>query len=142
MDERALRMPGGLEAAGQALWRSVVLKYVLEPDEAVVLEAACRQVDECARMTKELARMKSLVVAGSVGQPKVHPLVAQVRTHRMALDKLLGPLLARLRQADEEARPRAALRPRSAQASKAAQTRWARTAELREWRRRGISPPA
>lgn len=83
--------PKGLGAGGRALWRKVTTGYELREDEAVSLAAACRLVDELDRLEEELAAAP-VMVKGSMGQDKPHPLFAEVRAHRQALGRHLDGL--------------------------------------------------
>jgi hypothetical protein len=121
--------PEGLGVAGRALWESVIPAFVLEPDELALLASAARTVDELDRLTSALAKAKSLTVRGSTGQERAHPLLAEVRHHRLVLAKLL----------DEMGLPEAPGRVSAAsrRASRAAESRWAPVIEARG--RRGAS---
>lgn len=110
--------PKGLAAAGAKLWRDVVAKYDLRVDELEVLERACRATDRTVAMQDCLAG-ESLLVKGSMGQPVVHPLVAEIRAH----EAQVASLLARLKLPDDPGA--AGEQPRSTQARAAAQSRWA-----------------
>jgi phage terminase small subunit len=72
-----------LKPAGRAFWRRVTAVYELAPGETALLVQACKTLDVLARIDRALAR-EGLVVAGSTGQRRAHPLVAaradQVRT--------------------------------------------------------------
>lgn len=109
--------PKGLQSAGAKLWRDVVGKYDLRVDELDVLERACRASDRTAAMV-EILDAEPLMVKGSMGQPVVHPLVAEVRAH----EAQVASLLARLKLPDEPGG--AGEQPRSSQARAAAQSRW------------------
>lgn len=85
-----LGVPAGLAAEGQRLWDEVTASYQLRPDERRLLEEACREVDLIEAMQKALP--KRIVVKGSMQQPVVHPLVGELRQHRMALNALLRQL--------------------------------------------------
>ena len=109
--------PKGLQSAGAKLWRDVVGKYDLRVDELDVLERACRASDRTAAMV-EILDSEPLMVKGSMGQPVVHPLVAEVRAH----EAQVASLLARLKLPDD---PGGSVEhPRSSQARAAAQSRW------------------
>lgn len=112
------RAPSGLGKAGRALWRKVVAVYDVEVDEAEALTAACRCVDDLARLESALADAPT-VVEGSTGQPRPHPLFAEVRAHRLALAKLLAG--AGLAAADDEVNPATA---RSAAGRALVRHRW------------------
>jgi hypothetical protein len=86
------RAPAGLKKPGRALWRSIVREYELNPAEVATLAHACRLSDECARLEELLDGAPSLEVAGSQGQARVHPAVAELRAHRLAIKQLLAAL--------------------------------------------------
>jgi hypothetical protein len=93
-DVRAAAPPGpppGLDEAGQLLWREVRGRWDLRPDEDRLLAAACSTLDEIGRLEEALVDA-DLVVEGSKGQTRPHPLIAEVRAHRLALRQLLGSL--------------------------------------------------
>jgi pyruvate/2-oxoglutarate dehydrogenase complex dihydrolipoamide acyltransferase (E2) component len=81
--------PEGLGDAGRALWRGVYLDVDLRADEEAILLEACRTKDEIERFQEKLAAA-SLTVPGSKGQVRPHPLIAEVRSHRLALKQLLA----------------------------------------------------
>lgn len=80
--------PTSLNAAGRGLWDDVQSGYVLRPDEERLLAAACRTLDEVARLERAL-RGAPAVVPGSTGQDRANPLYGEVRAHRLALKQLL-----------------------------------------------------
>lgn len=83
--------PDCLGEAGAALWRDVVREYDLGPnDERILLEAA-RTKDELERLAEKLGK-SSVTVTGSRGQVRPHPLLGEIRAHRLALKQLLGAL--------------------------------------------------
>jgi len=105
--------------------------YELESlDEVELLVEACRMLDQ-AEALQEILDCDGLQVLGSAGQPRVHPAVAELRSSRLALGRLLAQLA--LPDPEEETLPS----PLQARARKAAHARWDRTARLREMRRRG-----
>jgi hypothetical protein len=108
--------PSGLEIAGKRLWRRIAAAYTLREDELFLLEQACRVADTLALLE---AGMKGadLIVAGSMGQLREHPLLSEARQQRA----LLGRFLAQLKLPDEDG-----LTTASTQARKAAQARWTR----------------
>ena len=123
MSERRPKAPAGLDAAGRKLWSNVVSKYDLAPHELHVLGAACETADTVARLNAALAEVGSLVVEGSQGQQRPHPLLAEARLQRVAL----GQLLARLALPDVDAAgelPPEVVHARSWQARRVARARW------------------
>lgn len=86
-----LRQPQDLAPTGGALWVSITSKYDLRADELRVLEEACREVDLIERL-RVLLVDEPLMLKGSMGQPVVHPAVAELRQHRNVLASLLRSL--------------------------------------------------
>lgn len=113
-------VPAGLRTAGRALWARVVGEYEMSPGELSVLEHACRTADELDALTDALKGQPAMV-EGSTGQPKAHPLYAELRSHRRLLDTLVNSLALPM---PEESTGR----PRSTQARRAARTRHDRDA--------------
>jgi hypothetical protein len=64
----------------------------LTPAELANLAEACRTADELDRLEKAVRALPDLVVPGSTGQPKVHPLLEEVRRHRLLLERLTTAL--------------------------------------------------
>jgi P27 family predicted phage terminase small subunit len=81
--------PRGLGPAGRRLWRLAWREahWLVEGDR-VLLEVACRRLDEIERLEAILARDGD-IVAGSKGQPVPHPAT---RIRSTALDVLRGAL--------------------------------------------------
>ena len=74
------RAPAGLGAAGKATWRAVLGDFKVRDDELIVMVIpACRLSDEIARMEEELAEAP-VIVAGSKGQDRPNPLLAELRS--------------------------------------------------------------
>ena len=113
--------PVGLGARGASLWGEVTKSYSLRSDELMVLEDACREADLVARLEAELSESE-LMVVGSMGQPVVNPLVAELRQHRSTFAKLA----AQLKLPDEPGG--SAQGDRSTSARAAAVARWSRGA--------------
>lgn len=86
-----LRAPAGLERAGAKLWRDVASKYDLRVDEQRILEDACRLADVISLLESE-AEGAPVLVAGSHGGRIINPLIAEQKTHRSALSRLLKDL--------------------------------------------------
>jgi hypothetical protein len=112
------RPPAKLGAAGRRLWREIVGRYELRPDEARLLADACREADIIDRLEEELAGAP-LIVKGSMGQLVASPLVSEVRQHRTVLAGLLKslklpdtPAEAERRQTEVSEQARAAARAR------------------------------
>ncbi len=119
MAERPCAAPGGLGVAGKRLWKEVSAGYTLREDELCVLEDACREVDLVARLQAEVDA-GPLLVPGSRGQDIPHPLLMEVRQHRL----LLARLLRQLQLPDDPAVAGRKTSERSTSARKAALQRW------------------
>jgi len=115
------KAPAGLAVGGRRLWSNVAGEFELRPDELRVLEDACREVDLVDRMEIEVAK-GPVLVPGSRGQDTAHPLIAEVRAHRLVLARLLR----QLNLPDDEAAAHRKTSERSTSARKAALTRWSR----------------
>jgi hypothetical protein len=85
------RAPKGLGPAGRRLWRSIMSEYELDVDDQLVCEEACRALDDL-RALEEALDGEDLVVAGSTGQPRAHPLVSHIRSQRRLVVFLVGRL--------------------------------------------------
>ena len=108
--------PRGLGQAGRSLWREVVGAYALRTDERIVLGEACRVLDTARRLERELLGAP-VMITGSAGQDRAHPLLAELRGTRDLLARLL-------RQLDLPDLDAAGQRVPSARHQAAAQTRW------------------
>lgn len=84
--------PHRLKTKGRRLWDDVTSSYDLRPDELAVLEAACRELDLLNRIERVVDGLDSLMVAGSMGQQVVHPLVGEVRQHYTTFRQLVAAL--------------------------------------------------
>lgn len=124
MTERRPAAPSGLGAAGRALWRRVTADLDFEGESRAVLELACRQADDVAAL-EELLATQGLVVNGSQGQPRLTPVVTELRQSRLALAKLLGDLPA----LTEQGRTMTAGQKRG---RRAANARWDRVRDRKE----------
>src|SRR5215203_588347 len=112
------RPPSGLKASGKRLWLSVFDRYVLTAADVEMLGQACRTADELDRLERAVRALPELTTAGSTGQIKPHPLLAEVRAHRLLLERLTGAL--NLPDEDEEV----GLRPGQKHGRRAIQARW------------------
>lgn len=110
--------PARLSASARALWAGVTDRWELRPDEMRILEDACREATLVDKIEAAL-KGSDLVTDGSTGQVRAHPLLSEVRQHRVAMTSLL----ARLALPDDgaEGRQDAA---RSEHARAAAVARW------------------
>lgn len=110
--------PDGLDDAGSALWEAVTVEYQLEPHERVLLAEACRLADRVAGLEAVVER-EGLMVTGSMGQPRLHPAVAEIRQSRLTLVRVLGGIS----YPDQDGRPLTAA------------GRHAQVAAIERWRR-------
>lgn len=117
----APKTPAKLGASGRSLWASVAGKYELRADEQRILEDACREADLVDKISAQLAK-DDLMVVGSMGQPVVNPMVAEVRQHRTAL----AGLLRGLKLPDDEGGSSEVGGGLSAKNREAANARWSR----------------
>ncbi|MGW2143208.1 hypothetical protein ACWCOT_02785 [Nonomuraea bangladeshensis] len=112
-----MEAPDGLDATGLTLWQLVTAEHELTARERLILAEACYTADELATLRKVSVDADAVVV-GSTGQPKVHPLFAELRQHRQAYVKLIDALA--FPAEDEEA----GLSPAAQRAKNAAEARW------------------
>jgi hypothetical protein len=113
-----MRPPNGLRAPGKRLWASVADQYVLTAAEVEMLDQSCRTADELDRLERAVRALPELTTTGSTGQLKPHPLLAEVRAHRLLLERLTTAL--NLPDEDEDV----GLRGSSRHAQRAARGRW------------------
>jgi len=121
------RLPAGLGAAGKRLWTSLTADLEFEPREVAILEAACRQADDIARLEAQV-KADGTSVRGSKGQSRLHPAVPELRQGRLVLARLLAALDIPPEVSESQpAGPRLRSTPstRSKRAQAAANARWA-----------------
>jgi hypothetical protein len=106
------------EDKGAHLWHAVLSRYSLRVDELVVLEQACRCVDDIERLRLAL-KDADLTVLGSMKQTVANPLLSEIR----GLRTTLASLIKQLGLPDELATSGASKSP---QHQRAAHSRWAR----------------
>ncbi len=109
--------PDDLGDDGAALWTALQEGSEFEPDEQHLLGELCRQVDRLAQIKETLDAAPSLMIIGSAGQERAHPLIGEERAARLVLAKLQSQL-AGARDADEY------LTPSARRAAMAARARW------------------
>lgn len=109
--------PKTLDTAGRSLWRAVVTKYNLRPDELRTLEDACAATDMLAELTKAWQDLgRPYMSKGSMGQEVEHPMIGSIDKQRKARQTFLR----QLKLPDEQGGAAPANQQRQA-----AQTRWA-----------------
>ncbi len=118
--------PADLSVRGRAFWRSTLTTFELSGVELELLKECARLLDECESLRSAVDR-DGVTVCGSTGQTRVHPALAELRQHRLAL----GRLLAQLALPDGE--DGHLLSPSQARGRKAAQARWAKSARKPVW---------
>lgn len=84
-------VPAYLKTKGMQMWTSVTSDYVLREDEKVLLEQICREADLIQELTVELRKLP-IMMAGSMGQDIVNPLLMEIRQHRALLAQLHAKL--------------------------------------------------
>ena len=122
MTDRKPRVPAGLGGRGTRLWRGVVGEYELRADELLTLHEMARCVDAIDEMESE-RRKAPMMVEGSAGQLRPHPLLAEIRGARQVyaqLARLMG--LADVPEEDHDGKPLPT--PKSLRAQHAARARW------------------
>ena len=63
-------------------------QYTLDPAEGELLHELCRTTDELDTLAAAMAD-QAPVVAGSQGQPRPNPLLAEIRQHRRVAEALV-----------------------------------------------------
>ena len=121
MTTRKLATPADLGARGRKFWRTTMAGFELSDVETELLVECARLLDECESLRNAVDK-EGVTVAGSTGQPRVHPALGELRQHRLAL----GRLLAQLALPDVE--DEKLLSPAQSRGRKASQTRWAKSA--------------
>lgn len=116
--------PDGLAEAGRALWDSVTSAYDLRTDEVALLAEMSRLLDDLALMRAVLAE-DGPMVAGSKGQRRPHPILAEIRGSRLLLVRLASQIGLPDLDGDE-----AGATPASRKAARAANVRWQRQGVL------------
>src|SRR4051812_9349715 len=90
-DSRSIPTPRGLGSHGRKLWRGVVSKYDLRPDERILLESACRTLDRVHALDAAMEG-QPLTTTGSMGQQREHPLLSEGRQQQSLLNRTLAQL--------------------------------------------------
>ena len=111
-----VRVPAGLGDAGRQFWDEVTSGYDLSPAERGILRRCCACLDRLAAIDAELDSA-GLIVEGSTGQVRAHPLLSAADSAERTFDILVKALS--LPMPDEREGKR-----RSPQAVQAAQARW------------------
>jgi hypothetical protein len=138
----AYDIPEGLGERSGALWAGTVEGKTLEAGELVLLESACRLVDQIDMMQAALDE-QGPVVKGSRGQAVASPLIREIRADRLAVTRILRQLLAaapveeegRRLTPSERGRKAAIVRHHGPRAVSETRQALASTTVLDEWRR-------
>jgi hypothetical protein len=85
------RAPAGLAHRGRRLWREVIEHFELSIAELEVLTLAARCLDRIQAIEDAL-KNEPVTVQGSQGQPRPHPLGAELRSEALLAAKLLAQL--------------------------------------------------
>lgn len=83
--------PKGLKIDGRRFWKAVVKEYKLRPDEQIVLQSACKTIDQITELESAMVG-QPLVTKGSMGQEREHPLLSEVRQQRALLARAVAQL--------------------------------------------------
>lgn len=114
------RAPAGLGHRGRRLWREVTDSYELSISELEVLTLAARCLDRIQGI-EDVLKDEPATVEGSKGQPRAHPLCAELRSEVILAAKLLAQLSL---PADTAAGDEWSGLSTSARARKASRARW------------------
>jgi hypothetical protein len=85
-------LPSGLGCSGMRLWEAAAELYEMNPGEIALLEQVCRTADELDRLESAVQGLPELTTTGSTGQVRPHPLLQEVRAHRLLLERLTTAL--------------------------------------------------
>lgn len=76
--------PSHLSAEGKTLWRATVDEYAFDSEaDFALLRQLCESIDGARACRKRIAK-DGLLVAGSTGQPRPHPLLNAEAEYRRA----------------------------------------------------------
>lgn len=125
MGVRKPRRPAGLGSEGARLWVEITSEMAKDgivptSQERRWLEDACRTADAITDMEQALDGQPR-IVKGSQGQPVAHPLIGEIRQHRVTLSQLLARV--KMFAEDEASGSGSGSRTTSTQARAAALTR-------------------
>src|SRR6202035_1043081 len=83
--------PRDLQKSGKALWRNITQTTEFDAAEIALLHQLCRVIDIIDRIWADIGDM-GVTVAGSTGQPKANPLLAEMREQVKVADQLVTAL--------------------------------------------------
>lgn len=122
MTQSNAEVPEGLGKRGTAMWTTLHTRARLNPlAEEVALEL-CRALDLADRLA-EVIEAEGTMTRGSMGQPRVHPAVAELRATQLAVARLTA-LLTTPPKATQKGPQTPEQRHRAEHARKAANARW------------------
>jgi Phage terminase, small subunit len=110
--------PPGLRARGARFWQGTLTAFTLEAGEAELLAETCRALDLLDDLRAVIER-DGLTITTAADQPRMHPAVAELRSTRL----LVGRLLAQLKLPDTDGEAMIDS-PLSARGRAAAHSRW------------------
>lgn len=110
----------GADTAGEGFREAVLAVYELSDAEERLLDQAAATLDVVALLEARVAE-DGPMVAGSQGQPVLHPAVSEARQQRLAFGRLVGQL--NLPDAEDG---EGVWTPEQVRARRAAQARWRR----------------
>jgi hypothetical protein len=114
--------PKGLRSGSRKFWKTATAGVIWRPDELILLENACKTMDLVEQLDAAMDG-QPLVVPGSLGQLREHPLLSEARQQRAALARLLAQLKYPEPEMDAHSRTAG---ERSSAARKLAAERWSR----------------
>ena len=79
------------QTRGGAFRAKTEKQFQLTDVETELLAEVCRTLDEIDLLEAAL-KADGVTVAGSTGQVRVHPAVAEIRSHRLALSRMMAQL--------------------------------------------------
>jgi hypothetical protein len=122
--------PPDLRDRGAAFWQDTLTAFTLAPGEAELLAETCRALDDLDELRGVIVD-QGITITAANGAPRMHPVVAELRSTRL----LVGRLLAQLSLPDLDDEPTIRT-PLSARGHRAANSRWGGAAGMAE-RNRG-----
>lgn len=118
------RAPNGLGSAGKALFRDLTREYDFNAGETKLVVEAAKIADIIGHLEADWAQKgRPTTDLGSARQLTIHPIIAEIRSQRLALASLLRQLKLS-DEADEADTGRVIPMTRSEAARAAAQGRW------------------
>ncbi len=85
------RAPQSCKAAGRRLWKDTVAAYDLDEGALCLLRNACHVADTCAAL-QEVVDKSGPLVRSRLDEVRVNPLIIELRSQRVLLERLLRSL--------------------------------------------------